>query len=103
VQAADALVITPRVLGGQVGLSPVAVIFALSLGGELLGYAGLLLAVPAAAVCKVLLGRARRAYLASAMYAGNAGSAGTEPATQPDTLREAEPASPARHAEGGAP
>jgi predicted PurR-regulated permease PerM len=70
VQALDALIVTPRVLGGRVGLSPVAVIFALTLGGELLGYAGLLLAVPTAAVCKVLLWRAHRAYVTSDFYTG---------------------------------
>jgi predicted PurR-regulated permease PerM len=72
VQALDAMVITPRVVGGRVGLSPVAVILALTLGGELLGYAGLLLAVPAAAVSKVLLGRAYAAYRRSSFYTGTA-------------------------------
>jgi predicted PurR-regulated permease PerM len=70
VQALDAMFITPRVLGGRVGLSPVAVIFALMLGGELGGYVGVLLAVPAAAVAKVLLGRAHRAWVGSAFYNG---------------------------------
>jgi predicted PurR-regulated permease PerM len=94
VQALDALVITPRVLGGQVGLSPVAVIFALTLGGELLGYAGLLLAVPSAAVCKVLLGRAYRAYVESAFYTGAAEGApplALAPEPPSEEAREATP------------
>jgi predicted PurR-regulated permease PerM len=96
VQSLDALVITPRVLGGRVGLSPVAVIFALTLGGELLGYAGLLLAVPAAAVCKVLLFRAHRLYVASALFTGEPAA----PALVPDDKREDEEP-PARSAERG--
>ena len=71
VQSLDAFFITPRVLGGRVGLSPVAVIFALSLGGQLLGYAGVVLAVPTAAVCKVLLQHARRWYFATPFYTGD--------------------------------
>ena len=71
VQTLDALVITPRIVGGRAGLSPVTVLFALSLGGELLGYSGLLLAVPSAAVARVLLRRAWRAYMASDFYRGD--------------------------------
>jgi predicted PurR-regulated permease PerM len=82
VQSLDAMLITPRVLGGRVGLSPVAVIFALTLGGELLGYAGLLLAVPSAAVCKVLLWRAHRAWVASHFYLGGEAEP-PEPAAPP--------------------
>lgn len=70
VQAVDGLFITPRILGGRVGISPVWVIFALTLGGELLGYAGVILAVPMAAVAKVLLGHARHIYLESRFYRG---------------------------------
>ena len=76
VQTLDTLIVTPRILGGRVGLSPVAVIFALTLGGELLGYAGLLLAVPSAAVFKVLLAHAHAHYIASPFYTG-------EPAVPP--------------------
>lgn len=72
VQALDGLIVTPRVLGGRVGLAPVAVIFALTLGGELLGYVGVILAVPTAAVCKVLLAHARAAWMESRAYLGEA-------------------------------
>ncbi|MBL9045460.1 MAG: AI-2E family transporter [Myxococcales bacterium] len=70
VQLLDALVITPRAVGGRIGLSAVGVIFALSLGGSLLGYAGLLLAVPAAAVIKALWPRLKAAYTGTAFYRG---------------------------------
>jgi len=48
-------VISPRVLGGSVGLSLPWSIFALMLGGSLLGVAGMILAVPVGAAVKVLL------------------------------------------------
>ncbi|MFO0610690.1 MAG: AI-2E family transporter [Polyangiales bacterium] len=51
----DILVITPRVLGGSIGLSPIVVIVALLAGAKVFGFLGLLVAVPAAAVLKVLL------------------------------------------------
>lgn len=70
VQLLDALVITPRAVGGRIGLSAVGVIFALSLGGSLLGYSGLLLAVPTAAVLKALWPRIRDAYTATTFYRG---------------------------------
>ena len=50
-------VVTPRVVGGGVGLHPVAAVFALVLGGELFGLAGLLLSVPLAASVQVVLFR----------------------------------------------
>ena len=68
VQLLDAFLITPRAVGGRIGLSAVGVIFSLSLGGTLLGYIGLLLAVPLAAVLKALLPRLVDAYTATAFY-----------------------------------
>lgn len=70
VQLLDALVITPRAVGGRIGLSAVGVIFALSLGGSLLGYAGLLLAVPCAAVLKALWPRLKETYTSTKFYRG---------------------------------
>ncbi|MDA0999534.1 MAG: AI-2E family transporter [bacterium] len=43
----------PRVVGGKVGLHPVVVLASVLIGGELLGFAGILLAVPLAAAIKV--------------------------------------------------
>jgi predicted PurR-regulated permease PerM len=72
VQLLDAVVITPRAVGGRIGLSAVGVIFSLSLGGTLLGYGGLLLAVPFAAVLKALLPRLIAYYTETAFYRGTA-------------------------------
>lgn len=68
-QSLEGYVITPRLVGKSVGLPPVVVILAVLAGGEILGFSGLLLAVPLAAVLKVLLSEAGRAYLQSDAYA----------------------------------
>lgn len=54
-QALDAIVITPNLVGDRIGLHPVAVIFAVMAGGQLFGFVGVLLALPAAAVILVWL------------------------------------------------
>jgi predicted PurR-regulated permease PerM len=48
-----AMVIIPRVIGGRVGIHPVVIIAAILIGGELMGFVGILLAVPLAAAIKV--------------------------------------------------
>ncbi len=55
VQQLENAVISPKILGKSLGLHPLVVIFALLAGGELYGFAGVLLAVPAAAALKVIL------------------------------------------------
>ena len=49
-QAMEGMLITPRVVGDNIGLHPVAVIFAVLLGGELFGITGMILGVPGVAV-----------------------------------------------------
>ena len=48
---------TPRVVGGGVGLHPVLALFALVIGGELFGIWGMLLSVPIAGSVQVILFR----------------------------------------------
>lgn len=50
-------VVTPRIVGGGVGLHPVAAILALALGARLAGFWGLLLCVPVAASIQAVLFR----------------------------------------------
>jgi len=50
----EAALLVPRVVGGRVGLHPLAVIFALLAGGKLFGLLGMILAVPVVAVIKVV-------------------------------------------------
>jgi predicted PurR-regulated permease PerM len=64
-------VLTPRLVGGRVGLHPVWVIFALLAGSTLFGFVGLLLAVPAAAVAGVLVRFAAARYCESRYYRGD--------------------------------
>ena len=53
VQALETLVLTPKIVGKSLGMHPVTVIVALMIGGDLLGFLGLLIAVPLAAVLQV--------------------------------------------------
>jgi predicted PurR-regulated permease PerM len=46
--------LVPKVMGDSVGVSPIAIIFAVFAGGELFGLWGLLLGIPAAALFKVI-------------------------------------------------
>jgi predicted PurR-regulated permease PerM len=55
VQALEGTIVTPRILGGSVGLSPLVIILALFAGGQLAGLLGIFLAVPAAAAFRVLV------------------------------------------------
>ena len=57
--------LTPRLVGERIGLHPVAVLFALLAFGTLLGFVGLLLALPLAAAASVVLRRLHEAWLAS--------------------------------------
>jgi predicted PurR-regulated permease PerM len=49
------MLLTPRILGGAVGLHPVLSIFALMAGGAIYGIPGMVLAVPVAASAQVVL------------------------------------------------
>jgi len=70
IQLLEGFVITPRVVGDKVGLSAVWVLFALLVGGELFGFMGVLLALPAAAVVKIFVGRGLDWYRASELFLG---------------------------------
>jgi len=55
--------LTPKLVGNRIGLHPVIVIFAVAAGGQLFGFFGILLALPAAAVLSVLVRFAYSNYL----------------------------------------
>ena len=61
-QALEATVLTPLLVGDRIGLHPVAVIFAILAGGQLFGFTGVLLALPAAAVIMVFVRHAHARY-----------------------------------------
>ena len=51
--SAEGAVIVPRVVGSKVGLHPVVIIISVLVGAEVLGFVGVLIAVPLAAMVKV--------------------------------------------------
>jgi len=55
IQQVEASIISPKILGDRVGLHPLLVILVLLAGGKLYGLTGLILAVPAAAIIRVLV------------------------------------------------
>lgn len=69
-QLVESLYLTPRLVGERIGLHPLAVIFALLAFGQLLGFVGVLIALPASAVLLVAVRRLRASYLASRLYLG---------------------------------
>lgn len=58
----EAGVLTPKIVGHRVGLSETGALFAVVAGGKLLGFVGVVLAVPLAATCAVLVRYAVRYY-----------------------------------------
>ena len=73
-QAVEGNYLTPKLVGDRVGLHPVWVIFALFAGGSLLGFLGMLVALPAAAALGVLARFAIEQYRESRLYAPDDGS-----------------------------
>jgi len=69
-QVLEGYVLTPRLVGGRIGLHPVWVLFALLAGGTLFGFAGVLVALPVAAIIGVLVRHGLRRYLNSSAYLG---------------------------------
>lgn len=77
-QLLEGYVLVPRLVGGKIGLHPVAVIFAVLAGGHLFGFLGVLLALPAASVVVVLLRYMVERYRESQLY--------TEPAANAEAI-----------------
>jgi predicted PurR-regulated permease PerM len=70
VQAIEAVVLTPLILGGHLELHPFWVLAGITIAGHLFGILGMILATPTIAIAKVLLTYARHAYLHSRFYTG---------------------------------
>ena len=60
VQFLEGNFITPRITGSKVSINALAAIIALLIGGQILGVAGMILAVPAIGVLKILLSYSER-------------------------------------------
>jgi predicted PurR-regulated permease PerM len=67
-QVLESFLLTPRLVGERIGLHPLAVIFALLAFGQLFGFVGVLLALPASAIVSVGLKHMSAHYLNSSFY-----------------------------------
>ncbi len=68
VQGIEGYLLTPKVVGDQVGLHPLVVIIALIVGGSLLGIWGMFLAIPVTATLSVLAAEWLLLYRASSVF-----------------------------------
>ena len=67
-QFLESFFITPQIVGDRIGLSPFWVIFSLMAFGQLMGFVGMLVGLPLAAVTLVLLREGVDAYFKSGFY-----------------------------------
>jgi predicted PurR-regulated permease PerM len=67
-QVLEGFFLTPRLVGERIGLHPLAVIFALMAFGQLFGFVGVLLALPASAIVSVAVKHLRAHYINSTFY-----------------------------------
>jgi predicted PurR-regulated permease PerM len=71
----EAMVLTPKIVGHRVGLSESAALFAVVAGGKVLGFVGVLLAVPLAAAIAVLIRHTVRLYERTEFFGDEADAA----------------------------
>lgn len=67
-QFLESFIITPKIVGDRIGLSPFWVIFSLLAFGQLMGFVGMLVGLPLAAVTLVLVREGVSAYFGSHFY-----------------------------------
>ena len=84
-QFIEGYILSPKLVGDSVGLHPVWLMFALLAFGYLLGFLGLLLAVPLAAAVGVLVRFAIDRYLQSPLYTGADEHSALPPPAIPDS------------------
>lgn len=63
-------VLMPRVMGRELGINPLLVLFAVLLGGRIYGVAGILFSIPAAAIIATIIGKGVKRYLLPLYEAG---------------------------------
>lgn len=69
-QVLEGFFLTPKIVGKRIGLHPLAVVFALLAFGQIFGFVGVLLALPASAILLVALRHLGRTYFDSPFYKG---------------------------------
>jgi predicted PurR-regulated permease PerM len=90
----EAAFLTPKLVGKKVGLGEVGALFAVLAGGKLLGFTGVLLAVPLAASLAVLLRRAHQYYEESEFFGDDGPPPGPVDATPSEEEGEDEEEAP---------
>ncbi len=85
VQIVETYFLTPRVLGSKIGLNPVWIIVAFMVFSSAFGMIGVILAVPSAAVLKVLAVEGTTAYKRSVLFTGSS-SASASPSSSSSSL-----------------
>ena len=93
-QVLETYVLTPKLVGDRVGLSPVIVVFSVMTGGTLFGFLGMLLALPVASVANVLIRHLHSGYAASRFYLGDAFNAPKIEIVTAHHVRDADTAEP---------
>ena len=68
VQLLEGFILTPRIIGNKVGLTPFFAILSLFVGGELFGIPGMLSAIPLAGVFRVIFRDFKAAYFKSRFF-----------------------------------
>ncbi len=68
IQGLESFLLTPKLVGKRLGLAPISSIIALIVFGKLFGFAGLLLAIPLAAMAKVFIAEGLQHYRKSPFY-----------------------------------
>ena len=99
VQTLEGLLITPKIVGQKVGLHPLLIILALLIGGTLGGPVGVILALPCAAVLKVLFSHFYKKVNAQATGEGN-GITSAAPAHEEQVSSKSEQQEPETELEG---
>lgn len=87
-QIIESYILQPFLLGDKIGLSPVAVVFAVLAGAQLYGFVGMLIALPVAAVLVVLLRHLYQSYESSVFYMGYRLPASAQTTVLPNELSE---------------
>ena len=75
-QFLEGYILSPMLVGESIGLHPVWLMFALLAFGRLFGFAGLIVAVPAAAAIGVIARHLIAVYLTSPLYRGRSAAGG---------------------------
>ena len=76
-QLIESFALTPYIVGDRIGLHPLAVVFALMAFGQLFGFTGMLIALPASAALLVGLREIASAWFASPVYLGPTDGSGS--------------------------